>query len=132
LGIRRAQALGGVGVSRHASEYRKASTKTHHVVAQIGTVEVQFGITVAVGCHVVYRQNRRTKLLKVALMKTQGGECFHAHAVGIAVWKLMLMVCKKPASWLRVVLNVDESFVLTFFNYSTDSGIQNCELSCLV
>jgi hypothetical protein len=110
LGIRRAQALGGVGVSRHASEYRRASTKTHDVVAQIGTVELQFGITLAVGCHVVHRQNRRTKLLKVALMKTQGCECFHAHAVWIAVRKPRLTVCTKPGSWLQVVLNLDESF----------------------
>jgi hypothetical protein len=43
-------------------------------------------------------------------MKTQGGECFHAHVVGIAVWKLMLMVCTKPGLWLQVVLNLDESF----------------------
>jgi hypothetical protein len=74
--------------------------------------ECQLGITVAVRCHIVHRQNRRTKLFKVALMKTQGGKCFHAHAVGIAVRKLKLTVGRKPDSYLQVVLNFDESFVL--------------------
>jgi hypothetical protein len=83
LGIRRSQALGCLAVSSHAPEYCRASTKTHHVVAQIVTVELQFGITAAVGCHIVNRQNRSAKLFKLALMQAQGGDCLHAHAVGI-------------------------------------------------
>jgi hypothetical protein len=75
--------LGGLDVSRHAPEYCRSSTKTHHVVAQIVTVELQFGITAAVGCHIVNRQNRSAKLLKIALMQAQGGECLHAQADGV-------------------------------------------------
>jgi hypothetical protein len=74
-------------MSRHAPEHGGPTPKTHHVVAQIGPVEYQFGITDAVGCHVVHWQNRRAKLFKIAFVQAQGGQYFHADVLWLVVWK---------------------------------------------
>ena len=64
---------------RHVRQHCRSLSKTHDVITEVDTFKHQLRIPVAVGSHVVHRQDCCAELLKVAIVQAQGCECFRRH-----------------------------------------------------